>query len=93
MLHIQDSKNAYHLQKQRKVAYRFSICLTLYFKTRLLQLKSTNWLQDSSSNKIIYCEYKIFSNLMDFWEKIQIKQSVWSEKNVGGSDWCQGVAT
>jgi len=53
-------------KKERKVAYRFSICLTLYFKTRLLQLKSTNWLQDSSSKKIIYIESKIFSNLMDF---------------------------
>ena len=30
---------------------------------------------------------------MDFWEKIQIKQSVWREKNVGGSDWCQGAAS
>ena len=34
-----------------------------------------------------------FPILWTFWEKIQIKQSVWSEKNVGGSDWCQGAAS
>ena len=34
-----------------------------------------------------------FPILWTFWKKTQIKQSVWSEKNVGESDWCQGMST
>jgi len=64
----------------------------LHFGTGLLQLKPPIGFQDSFFQENIDCEFNIFPVLWSIWKKIQIKPSVWSERECGRG-WCQVVAT